>query len=407
MAEFNTDLKVFSNSDSLAYPSANAINGGELNSEENIKNIVTRISTKSFVIKRLPNADNTEGTVVSEGNTTLENDSSFGLSYSGSVLFIAPGECNIRGYYFRCKSQTGINLNDYISSASDALYDLYTNWESYIGEDSGSTLTLYVYLTVKTDSSNHILSYSNIDLTFSNFEGVVVSLTTEPQSIYDLLLGTIDIGKTSSGFEIRGCTNNSNKFTFIDTNDIFHYDEDTDTIISLYEMVLKYIRDNMQSNIYNDLTVFGPTPPNTDGTTNIFITSNTGDKLFRLFYNVNDNRGGLALHSGSIDAYGNVVIGQLLKELLVFTNLPTNVTDTNPLLAIGADLTVNGTTTLTGFTEIENGLTVYPYVNVGEPYNSADLTVYGNIIVADTTENSTTITSESVTANKVYGAVWA
>ena len=399
-------LEVFSTTDSLAYPSANAINGGELNSEENIRNIVTRISTKSFVIKRLPNADNAVGTVISGQNETLDNDNSFGLSHNdNNVLCIAPGECNIRGYYFRSKVQININFDDYIASTTDNdIKDLFVNWSSYIAE--GNVATLYVYLVVKQDSTNHILTYSNVNLNFTNFQGVVVAFTTEPQSAYDLLLGTVDVSKTASGLDITGTTNNIYKFTFIDTDDIFHYDVDNETIISIYDLILKYVRANSPSCIHNDLTVLGPTTSN--GTTNIFITSPNNDNVFRLYYNYDNNEGGLALYSGTQDESGNVILGGLLKNLLVFTNLPnTTNTSADPTLTITANTTLSEAVTIIGNATISGLLitdTSNNTVTMGTQSNDVNVSVYGSITFPN---GNTTIASDTIVADKVYGAVWA
>ena len=397
-------LEVFNTTDSLAYPSANAINGGELNSEENIRNIVTRISTKSFVIKRLPNAENEVGTVISNENETLDNDNSFGLSYNNNILCIAPGECNIRAYYFRSKSQININFDDYISSDTDNdLKDLFTNWSTYIPDSDNATL--YVYLVVKQDSTNHILSYSNVNLNFTNFQGVVVAFTTELQSAYDLLLGTVSVSKTATGININGTTNNKYKFTFIDTDDIFHYDKDIEDIISIYDLILKYIKNNMSDSIHNDLTVLGPT--NSDGTTNIFITSPNNNNVFRLYYDHQNNVGGLALYSGTQDENGNVILGSPIKELLQFTNLPTTSTSSDPSLTINANTTLNEAVSIIGDATISGLLSTDINANavtLGSRFNNINVSIFGNVSFPN---GNTTISSDAITADRVYGAVWA
>lgn len=400
-----SELAVFSNAQSLAYPSANAINGGQLNSEENIRDIVTRVSTKSFVIKRLPNADNPIDT----------NDASndyFSLSYieGSSTLHIAPGECNIRGYYFRCKSQTAIDLNAYISQDS-FMSDLFSNWDSYA--DGQQSVTLYVYMNVKKDSAGHILSYMPSELEYTNFLGVVVDITNSPTeySYFDLLLGTMEITKTISGFEITQITNNENKFKFLDADDIFHYNSITQIYESLQEYIEYLISQSSNGDIHDNLTVFGPTIAN--DTTNIYITSNNGEKLLRLYYDYTNNVGGLALYSGSLDNNGKVDLSNytMLKDLMRFSDLPEYVGDTSNqgTLDIGtlnvncSGLSTNGTTTLGGYTT-----EILGYLTMGINGQSYTTTSYNNIVLPNSDNlPTTTITDHDITANKVYGAVWA
>lgn len=395
------DLKVFSNETSLAYPSANAINGGELNSEENIKNIVTRISTKSYTIRRLPNADDTDGTDVS--------DETFGLSKSadGTILYIASGECNIRGYYFRCRSQTNINLTDYMNE-SEFLTNLYNNWDTIV---TGSDITLYVYLNVRKDGTGHILSYSAENLTYTNFEGVVVTFTDTPTSTFDLLLGTMNISKNtvSPGFIINSVTSNEDRFTFLDANDIFYYDEDTQTLLNLVSLILKYIKENATGSIHDDITVFGPTISNVDNTTNIYITTTNAEKLFRIFYNATDTTGGLALYSGSLDSDGEVVVGSLIKNLMVFTDLPITpgqVIDT--LLTIGVNVTISNNAVIDNNLTVNGVTNLNGNVNIGTVSNTSTISINGSISVLPTSNNSngTTINDSTIIADKVYGAVW-
>lgn len=403
MATITGNLEIFANDQSLAYPSANAINGGELNSEENIRNIVTRISTKSFVIKRLPNADDIDGTSVGTGSDAFD-------LYKGednTTLYIAPGECNIRGYYFRCKTQTSINLTSYIGT-SNFLTDLYNNWDNYLESDS-TTLDLYVYLNVMKDGSDHILSYTAEDVSYSNFRGVVVTLTNTKTSTYDLLLGTINVAKDSqsSSFIINTVTNNDNKYTFIDANDIFSYDSDTQSLLSLEEVIVKLIQKEASGNIYDNVTIFGPTT-STDNTTNIFITDTSAEKLFRIYYNPNNNVGGLALYSGSLDSNNKVVVGSLITSLLTFTNLPVSSSAVlNTILTISTSVTISKNLIVNGDLRVDGSSTLYGNITIGSTTNTSNVNLTGTLNILSTTNgNGTIITDSQVKADKVYGAVW-
>ena len=406
-----SELAVFSNAQSLAYPSANAINGGQLNSEENIRDIITRVSTKSFVIRRLPNPDNPLGV------TDASNDY-FSLSYieGSSILYIAPGECNIRGYYFRCKSQTAIDLNAYISQ-DQSLQELFDNWNPNSGDpdEDPQSITLSIYMTVKKDSAHHILSYMPSELGYTNFLGVVVDISNDPSKFnyFDLLLGTIEITKTVSGFEITDVTNNENKFKFLDADDIFHYNSITQIYESLQEYIEYLISQSSNGDIHDNLTVFGPTIAN--DTTNIYITSNNGEKLFRLYYDYTNNVGGLALYSGSLDNNGKVDLSNytMLKDLMRFSDLPEYVGDTSNqgTLDIGTlnvnckGLSTDGITTLGVNQQNTN---ILGSLTMGVQGQSHTVISYNDIVLPNSDNlPTTTITDHDITANKVYGAVWA
>ena len=64
------------------YPSSNASDGGELNTEENLSALSDKFAFKSFVLKRFSQAEN--------GLT---------LSVSGKTVNITKGECFIDGRY--------------------------------------------------------------------------------------------------------------------------------------------------------------------------------------------------------------------------------------------------------------------------------------------------------------------
>lgn len=76
-------------SDVYIYPSANALDGGEINTEENISSLADRFFFKNYVIKR-------------------ENDETPGMSLSsdGTTLIISKGECCINGRYINLKEQS-------------------------------------------------------------------------------------------------------------------------------------------------------------------------------------------------------------------------------------------------------------------------------------------------------------
>ena len=63
----NYGFEVFAPQDSLAYPSTNALNGGQVNSETNVRYIMMRLTRKSFVM--LPEKYNNESETVDETGT--------------------------------------------------------------------------------------------------------------------------------------------------------------------------------------------------------------------------------------------------------------------------------------------------------------------------------------------------
>lgn len=97
--------KYYLSDHAYAYPSSNATDGGEDNSELNLKTITDKFAIKSFVVRR---ADQ-----VSDDDPTPKYEKYFipTSSDNGSELFLSGGECSISGYYFSL-GDTSIKIND-------------------------------------------------------------------------------------------------------------------------------------------------------------------------------------------------------------------------------------------------------------------------------------------------------
>lgn len=400
----STELEVFDKNRTLAYPSANAINGGEINSEENIRNIVTRLSAKSYVIKRVVSKETNEYAASSTFQLTKDNN-------VASKLIINGGEANIRGYYFRSRIPTEINLNSYLTDADSDLYKLYNNvdgaWPG-ASELTYPTITMYVYLNVKQDSAKHILTYDVTDTSedYTPFRGVVVDFTTTTNTDNDLLLGSFELNRDNSGFIINNVISDENRFTFLDANDIYVYNETTHQFNNLKEIVQQYVQELNLNDIYDNLIVYGPTI--SDNGTCIYLTNNDKNRLFKLYFDQNSATGGLGLYESIIED-DEIVDDTLIQSLLSFTSLPVSGIVGNTALVVGTiteiakSLTVDENLTVNGNTNIDGNTTL------GSASNNTT-TINGSITVAKSnpsdTSTVTTIDEDKIIAKKVFGAVW-
>ena len=374
MTTFNFDKEVFNVKNCEAYPSSNAQNGGQINSEDNIRWIMLRLTKRSFTLSEQ------DFKIYYEGNS------------SPSVLCISPGKANIDGYCFSCKEITYIDLNEFFD-------------ESSLGEllsiiQVSQSVTLYVKFKKCTDSADHLLAYEEdvINHTISKFLGFRLVLTTEVPAADELYLGTIKVKAKNASLYIDEVRSNKYKCMFINASSIYA-DEDAlgKQDRTLYNLI-KYIVNQSFNSGVGDLILYGN--ENTmDGTTNIFLSNinkrdnpQRADECFlRLYYNAKLNKGGLAL------------VDQLNKL--------SNTTITNSYDIFTFDFSDTSTPTMkihiNSFTIGDDGI----ILNNGNVDIAGNLTVGGSYFSKggniNLTSGNITVTNGEVRATKVYGAVWS
>lgn len=383
MATFNFDKEVFNVKNCEAYPSSNAQNGGQINSEDNIRWIMLRLTKRSFTLSEQ------DFKIYYEGNS------------SPSVLCISPGKANIDGYCFNCKEITYIDLNEFFD-------------ESSLGEllsiiQVSQSVTLYVKFKKCTDSADHLLAYEEdvINHTISKFLGFRLVLTTEVPASDELYLGTIKVKAKNASLYIDEIRSNKYKCMFINASSIYaDEDELGNQDRTLYNLI-KYIVSQSFSSGMGDLILYGnesnyrrDKDNNYIGTTNILISNpnkrddpqRASEHYLRLYYDAYDRKGGLALVD-QLHKVANTTTVTNSYDIFTFdfsdTSTPTMKIHINSF-TIGD----NGITLDNGNVGIANNLTV------GGSYFSNG----GNI---NLTSGNITVTNGEVRAAKVYGAVWS
>ena len=412
------DLEVMSSQTSFAYPSANSFNGGEINSEENIRKIVSRITQQSFVIKAIPTKDeplyNQDIERYQIGKTfTLDT-----VSGQPSTLVISGGEANIKGYYFKNNQQTYINLLDFLGQ-DNGIDELYYNFNDYryIDDSTGAPITmdyvlLYVYLNVKKDSVDHILSYDIVEDEYSNFRGVTVVLTNNPDNTNDLLLGHIYL---QSDFSISQTFNNSKRFLGIDTDTIFAIDENNDKM-SLYELIENYISDSKSGVINDNVTVFG----NIGSITYIDLTDKSANNVLSLQYDPTNNNAYLYIYYPPNSEYviqydekGHVIkTGMDNYCLASFEHLSKLDSDPSSLNIDVDNLSINDKVQLTQNGDDTSFNVNTDTVNItSKKINITDTSVNLNesstIYFSDGANVGTEIGNGYIVSESIIGAVWA
>lgn len=372
----NYGFEVFPPQNSLAYPSTNALNGGQVNSEMNVRYIMMRLTRKSFVM--LPEKyDNESKTVDETGNITDSATTTYGMLGAFDItisqenthsIIIDSGECNINGYYFKCSKPTTLDFNRLNQQNQNAIVDL-------LKETTDSTL--YIKFGTRVDSEGHLLYYNKSANTTSNFKGVVITFTNEKPNKEELWLGSVTFN-SNTDLTIKSVTNNSDKFIYINGDNIYIDNSNYPEVNNIYELVDYFIKKLFGGGLNNDLVVIGPEPTNKDNTTNIYITNKNSlhKELLRLYYNTVEHNGGLALYSDTVANNGS-----LIRNLITFTNLLSN----NASVNICTNLNVESITTHTN------------KVFVKDNDNNTTITVETN---GDITSTAT------ITGKVVRGAVW-
>lgn len=369
---FTSDKEVFNAKQSLAYPASNAQNSGQLNSEENIRWIMLRLTKRSF--------------------TLTEQD--FKLYYEGnvnpSILKIASGTANIDGYYFRCDEITDIELNDFFNADEKATL------MSQI--QIANEVLMYVKFKKNVDAADHLLTYTEdtATQTISKFLGFTITLTTDVPTADELYLGTVKIKVKNSRLYVSEVKSNPYKCMFINSTSIYA-DEDNlgNQDRTLYNLIKYVVQQTFNTGI-GDLTLYG-NEDTTDGTTNIFLSNrnkrdnpSSNECFLRLYYNATSRKGGLAL----IDQLHKIKNSSITNSYDIFTFDFTSTVKPQMKIHINSfTIGDNGITLDDGNVGIGKNLTVG-----GEYYSEKggiNLTA-GNIT-----------TNGIVRAEKVYGAVWS
>ena len=172
----STTSKYYPASDAYIYPSSNSNDGGEVNSEENLRMITDKLTFKNFVVRRTGN----EMTISKLDSKTLH---------------ISEGECSIEGYYIK------LNQIDYSVSS------LVKN------------KTYHAIVQLLKDSSAHVRGDgTNIDTRVYECRGVQFDAVTEiDETIPYVELGTFTIDNNG---DITDVTPDPYRFTWISSYSI-------------------------------------------------------------------------------------------------------------------------------------------------------------------------------------------
>ena len=364
----STPSAVFSYLKSFAYPSANAQNQGQLNSEENIRWIMLRLTRRSFTL-------------------TKED---FWVTRTGDYeLTIASGDANIEGYHFKCEIDTILDLTseDFLNQSLQALLD-----EATTEEDA---FTLYIKFKKNIDASGHLLSYSTDTTTgkptnFQGFEIVLTNVKPEPTEFY---LASLEVYKYNGKPYIKSVTNNMYKCMFVNSTNIFADDDALgETDRTLNNLIFYLIRKIMGEGIDGDIITYGD---DNRTTTNVILSKKNSNSYLRLYFNAETKIGGL----GFINSLGNLVATNPKNDIDILEfDLENNKFQIFPLeLTLGVPSGTEGI--LSGEVKVGN-MNVTQSLNVIGSYNSTNGSINltnGNIVAKNGT----------ISASKVFGAVWS
>lgn len=371
---FSKDVEVFNPKKCTAYPSANSKNSGQLNSEENIRWIMLRLTRRSFTL--------------TQDDFMLVNSAT-----DSSKFIIKSGNANIDGYHFNCTVDTEIDLSNYFQGEDLHLIDSVTS--------KSDAKPFYVKFKKNVDSADHLLTYTE-DLTtgtMSNFSGITVIITNKPPESDELYLGILKLGLGANNKpHIWGIENNKYKCMFINSSNIYaDVDELGNEDRTLINLIGYLIRVAMGGGMQSDLISFGPKDGNPDGTTNLLMTKYqivNGQKeamnYIRLYYNPTTGKGGL----GIVDSLYQLKYAEVTNSVDI---LDFDISDrSKPTMNIYPfGLSVNSSGMLT----LNKNLSINGALNVNGTLTSTS----GGIEVRNGNVNVDGI----INANKVFGAVWS
>lgn len=404
-------VAVFNALKSFAYPSANSQNQGQLNSEENIKWIMLRLTKRSFTL-------------------TPEDFQISKKLGANNTFVIASGNANVEGYHFRCTESTEINIDDTAFMTAE-LQELLANASSV-----STAIKIYIKFKKNIDSAGHLLTYSTDTetQTISKFEGFELILTNVEPATNEFYLGYLTVYKNQGETYINEVVNNIYKCMFLNTTNIYADDENLGKEERTINNLIKYLINSLiGGGLDSDIICYGPTPENHDGTTNLFlcnkklyllslkdpnasgltpaekqaiIDAQTNINYFRLYYNPSTRKGGM----------------QIVPDLDIRSqdDVSTNDQAPNRINLMSFDLTISDNQSPSfklypmyvelgkqdGEIKILGSLNVAQNINVTGNYISAN----GSIKLGGTdtkTLGQGNIEANIITGEKVYGAVWS
>jgi len=404
-------VAVFSAINSFAYPSANSQNQGQLNSEENIKWIMLRLTKRTFTLTP-------DDFKLSKKNT--EN----------TIFTISNGDANIEGYHFRCTQTTEIDITDEKFYTAE-LEQLLVNATS-----ESTAIKLYIKFKKNVDASGHLLTYSTdtSTQTISNFEGFEIILTSATPYADEFYLGYVSVYKNQGNVTISEVVNNPYKCMFINSTNIYADDDNLGNEERTLNNLIKYLINSiLGGGLDSDIICYGPDTGNRDGTSNIFISN----KKLYLLSTKNPNASGVTaeekkaiedakknmnyirIYYNPMERKGGI---QLVKGLDVRDQEDVSTTDSPPdrvnLLAF--DLNTEGDKSpiielfpmFMTFGKKDGKLTVLGSLEVNQNVNVIGnyISANGSIKLGDTdtkTLGQGNIEAKIITGEKVYGAVWS
>ena len=404
-------VAVFNPLKCFAYPSANAQNQGQLNSEENIRWIMLRLTKRTF---------------------TLTPDDFKLVRKSATVFTIMKGNANIDGYHFRCDENTDIDITteDFMTADLQALIDEATS--------ESSAVKIYVSFNKNVDAAKHLLTYSTDTETqqISKFEGFKLVLTNIEPSGNDFYLGYFTVYKKDGDAYINEVVNNVYKCMFINTSNIYADDDNLGKEERTINNLIKYLINSvLGAGMDSDVICYGPNPENQDGTTNVLlcnkqlyllaqkdpndtrltpaeraeiIEAQTNLNYLRLYYNPNTRQGGLqTIHNLDERKEDSVntddKVPNHINIMSFDLSTPSSSTDkSTPSFTLHPIKLTLGK--VGGSTTIVSDLSVGGNVTVSGNYKST-----GGMVLGDISRTATNgdIIANVITGKKVYGAVWS
>lgn len=363
---------VFNPIQSFAYPAANAQNSGQLNSEENIKWIMLRLTRRSF---------------------TLTPDD-FKLSRTTNTKFtISKGDANIDGYHFKCKEDTIIDITDE-AFMNDELRELLQNATS-----ESTAIILYVKFKENVDAAGHLITYETDTETgkMSNFRGFEIFLTNVKPETDEFYLGYLTVYTSSGSPYISKVTNNIYKCMFLNTSNIFADDDNLGETERTVNNLIKYLITKIfGEGLDGDIITYG-NKNNGDKTTNILLSNKDIKSYLRFYYDADSKIGGV----GIINSLDNIFKRTVVTNDIDIVKFDLDSGDTtNPkrpyfhIFPLDIMLGAAG-----GQTTISGSLHVGEDIQVDGNYSSET----GDIALG----RGNIVTNGTISGSKVFGAVWS
>lgn len=210
------------------YPSANAIDSGNVNSEHNVRISLNNLVDKPFII----NYDDPNLTIMKDSKNPR------GFVLNNIELFI-------KGYYVKINSKSlttyALSIEDFLDLMNDGSFDLYkSEYNSYKNQyyDSNNTLKpginpeiinlprLHLVVTLLTDATNNLKGDYRDTITNEVYNNAVIVKVLTSSEISALQDPYIDLGTL-----ILGTDSTSDPYQLGDTKDIVLKDINKDPIL--------------------------------------------------------------------------------------------------------------------------------------------------------------------------------